>query len=93
MGKTATHPKYDTMVIETLTTLRDKKGTSRYAIKAYIGENYEVAPGFQKLVTKSLKKLEDEEEVGKVGDHFYLTKSRRRPRRNHEPRLRPRRLR
>jgi hypothetical protein len=39
------HPTYLEMAIEAISTLRDRKGTSRAAIKKFIVDHFDVADG------------------------------------------------
>ena len=53
---TSAHPPFATMISEALTTLKDRSGSSRQALKKYISENYKVNEAtFTKLFNRYLK--------------------------------------
>ena len=53
----AHHPPYNEMVVEAITELKEKKGSSRQAIAKYISENFEVSPRFEVHMKQALKRL------------------------------------
>ncbi|CAH1407421.1 unnamed protein product [Nezara viridula] len=54
--KTSTHPPMKDMVINAISTLRERKGSSLYAIKKFISSNYKVDVNkLSHFIKKSLK--------------------------------------
>ena len=71
---TPTHPPVATMVMETIRTLKDRKGTSLAAIKKNISENYDcdvdkLAP----FIRKFLKKAVEEERLVQIKASYKLS--------------------
>ena len=52
----SSHPPFNDMVLETIATLRERKGSSRQKIVKFIGENYDVGAGYERQVNLALKR-------------------------------------
>lgn len=50
------HPPFNDMVLETIATLRERRGSSRQKIVKFIGENYDVGVGYERQVNQALKR-------------------------------------
>ena len=71
---TPTHPPVAVMVMDTIRTLKDRKGTSLIAIKKYISDNYHCdAEKLAPFIRKFLRKAVVEERVVKVKASYKLS--------------------
>lgn len=50
------HPPFNDMVMETIATLRERRGSSRQKIVKFIGETYDVGVGYERQVNQALKR-------------------------------------
>ena len=55
--KSTLHPTYNEMIIEAITSMRKKTGSSRQAIAKYLIANYKVSNGYEVHLKKGLKRL------------------------------------
>ncbi|CAO0803580.1 unnamed protein product [Mucor circinelloides] len=67
--KTAEHPSYESMIFAAVSNLKERKGSSRPAIKKYILANYKVSPGahFDSQISGAIRR-------GAAKDVFSLPK-------------------
>ncbi|OBZ91927.1 Histone H1, partial [Choanephora cucurbitarum] len=67
--KKADHPTYEAMITDAIAALKERKGSSRPAIKKYILANYKVSPGshFDSQIAAAIKR-------GHAKDVFSLPK-------------------
>ena len=52
----SSHPPFNDMVLETIATLRERRGSSRQKIVKFIGENYDVGAAYERQVNMALKR-------------------------------------
>ena len=52
----SSHPPFNDMVLETIATLRERRGSSRQKIVKFIGENYDVGAAYERQVNLALKR-------------------------------------
>ncbi|KAL7310726.1 hypothetical protein PS15m_010192 [Mucor circinelloides] len=67
--KAAEHPSYESMIVAAVSNLKERKGSSRPAIKKYILANYKVSPGahFDSQISGAIRR-------GAAKDVFSLPK-------------------
>lgn len=71
-GKTVS--KYNSMVYEALTTLKDPKGCDLSTIISFIEKRHEVPQNFRRLLSSRLRRLLQQEKLEKVGNCFRIKK-------------------
>ncbi|PWA85402.1 single myb histone 3 [Artemisia annua] len=69
-GKTAS--KYNAMIYEALSTLKDPSGSDTNAIVSFIEQRQEVVPNFRRLLTARLRRLVQQEKLEKVQNCYRL---------------------
>ncbi|KAI3814473.1 hypothetical protein L1987_14113 [Smallanthus sonchifolius] len=69
-GKTAS--KYNAMIYEALSTLKDPNGSNTSAIVSFIEKRHEVPPNFRRLLTSRLRRLVAQEKLEKVQNCYRL---------------------
>ncbi|KAM0020869.1 putative transcription factor MYB-HB-like family [Helianthus debilis subsp. tardiflorus] len=69
-GKTAS--KYNAMIYDALSTLKDPNGSSTSAIVCFIEKRHEVPPNFRRLLTARLRRLVAQEKLEKVQNCYRL---------------------
>eukprot|EP00253_Pinus_taeda_P003029 PITA_03029 len=69
------HPTYLQMITEAITSLKERTGSSQYAIAAYIDNKYQsqLPPNFKKLLTVQLRNLAKSGKLTKVKNSFKLS--------------------
>eukprot|EP00253_Pinus_taeda_P020185 PITA_20185 len=69
------HPTYLQMITEAITSLKERTGSSHYAIAAYIGNKYksQLPTNFKKLLTVQLRNLARSGKLIKVKSSFKLS--------------------
>lgn len=74
---TPAHPTYFEMIDEAITTLKERNGSSQYAIQKFIEENHKhLPPNFRKLLLFNLKKLVASDRLVKVKGSYKLPSTR-----------------
>ncbi|WRX26053.1 SANT/Myb domain - like 10 [Theobroma cacao] len=63
-GKNA--PRYNTMIFEALSTIKDTNGSDISAIVSYIEQRHEVPPNFRRLLSSRLRRLVSQGKLEKV---------------------------
>ncbi|KAJ8421376.1 hypothetical protein Cgig2_028734 [Carnegiea gigantea] len=72
-----THPPYFEMIKEAITTLKERNGSSQYAIQKFIEEKHkQLPPNFRKLLLANLKKFVTSGKLVKVKGSYKLPPSR-----------------
>lgn len=67
------HPKYSQMITAALLALKDRKGSSQYAIAKHIGSTYEVpAVTYKKAMSRQIKVLEKSGEIVRMQGKFKV---------------------
>ncbi|XP_076931624.1 telomere repeat-binding factor 4-like [Bidens hawaiensis] len=69
-GKTAS--KYNAMIYEALSSLKDPNGSSTSEIVCFIEKRHEVQPNFRRLLTARLRRLVAQEKLEKVQNCYRL---------------------
>ncbi|CAI9286097.1 unnamed protein product [Lactuca saligna] len=69
-GKTAS--KYNTMIYEALSTLKDPNGSDTSAIVSFIEKRHEVPQNFRRLLSSRLRRLVAQEKLEKVQNCYRL---------------------
>ncbi|KAF3506853.1 hypothetical protein F2Q69_00001409 [Brassica cretica] len=74
------HPKYEEMIKDAITTLKERTGSSQYAIQKFIEEKEKsLPPTFRKLLLVNLKRLVAAEKLVKVKGSFKLPSAKSAP--------------
>lgn len=75
------HPTYFQMITEAITSLKERSGSSQYAIAAYIGNKYQsqLPANFKKLLTVQLRNLARSGKLTKVKNSFKLSEELKKP--------------
>ncbi|XP_042386584.1 histone H1-like [Zingiber officinale] len=73
--KPASHPPYAEMIKEAIATLKERSGSSTYAIGKYIEDKHKghLPSNFRKFITSQLKKLAAEGKLTKVKRSYKLS--------------------
>ena len=72
---TASHPSYHEMIGEAITALKERTGSSQFAIAKYIEEKHKGLPeNFKKMLSVQLKRLAASGKLTKVKASFKLAK-------------------
>jgi len=66
------HPPYAVMIKEAIVTLKERNGSSRPALKKFIGNKYNLPAGWEKKLGLYLKKLTDKGELVQVKASWKL---------------------
>ncbi|KAK8988743.1 hypothetical protein V6N11_030120 [Hibiscus sabdariffa] len=69
-GKNA--PRYNTMIFEALSTIKDTNGSDIGAIVSYIEERHEVPPNFRRLLSSRLRRLVSQGKLEKVQNCYKI---------------------
>ncbi|GMI82150.1 hypothetical protein like AT1G17520 [Hibiscus trionum] len=69
-GKNA--PRYNTMVFEALSTIKDANGSDISAIVSYIEQRHEVPPNFRRLLSSRLRRLVSQGKLEKVQNCYKI---------------------
>ncbi|KAI3524754.1 hypothetical protein L1887_03418 [Cichorium endivia] len=69
-GKTAS--KYNAMIYEALSTLKDANGSDTSAIVSFIEKRHEVPPNFRRLLSSRLRRLVAQDKLEKVQNCYRL---------------------
>ncbi|KAJ4868467.1 Histone H1.2 [Raphanus sativus] len=70
----SSHPTYEEMIKDAITTLKERTGSSQYAIQKFIEEKEKsLPPTFRKLLLVNLKRLVAAEKLVKVKGSFKLS--------------------
>ncbi|XP_010259409.1 PREDICTED: histone H1-like isoform X1 [Nelumbo nucifera] len=69
------HPPYFQMITEAISSLKDRTGSSQYAIAKFIEDKYktELSPNFKKVLSVQLKKFLKSERLVKVKNSFKIS--------------------
>jgi len=75
------HPTYLQMSTEAITSLKERTGSSQYAIAAYIGSKYQsqLPANFKKLLAVQLRNLAKSGKLTKVKNSFKLSEELKKP--------------
>eukprot|EP00253_Pinus_taeda_P005782 PITA_05782 len=75
------HPTYLQMITEAITSLKERTGSSQYAIATYIGNKYQsqLPANFKKLLTVQLRNLARSGKLTKVKNSFKLSEELKKP--------------
>ncbi|XP_013723260.2 histone H1.1-like [Brassica napus] len=69
----STHPTYEEMIKDAIVSLKERTGSSQYAIQKFIEEKHKVlSPSFRKLLLLNLKRLVASEKLVKVKASFKI---------------------
>ncbi|XWS20118.1 hypothetical protein CRYUN_Cryun31cG0073100 [Craigia yunnanensis] len=71
-GKNA--PRYNTMIFEALSTIKDTNGSDISAIISYIEQRHEVPPNFRRLLSSRLRRLVSQGKLEKIQNCFKIRK-------------------
>ncbi|KAG8494669.1 hypothetical protein CXB51_012277 [Gossypium anomalum] len=69
-GKNA--PRYNTMIFEALSTIKDTNGCDISAIVSYIEQRHEVPPNFRRLLSSRLRRLVSQGKLEKVQNCYKI---------------------
>ncbi|KAI3407425.1 MYB transcription factor [Psidium guajava] len=69
-GKSA--PRYNAMIFEALSTLKEPNGSDTGAIFSYIERRHEVPPNFRRLLSSRLRRLVGQDKLEKVQNCFKI---------------------
>lgn len=77
----ASHPTYMLMVVEAIGALKERTGSSQYAIAKYLEDKYKkgLAPNFKKMLTIQLRNLTKGGKLVKVKNSFKLSDELKKP--------------
>ncbi|KAI5437648.1 hypothetical protein KIW84_023677 [Lathyrus oleraceus] len=76
----ASHPTYEEMIKDAIVSLKEKNGSSQYAIVKFIKEKQKQLPGnFKKLLLQNLKKIVGSGKLAKVKGSFKLSAAAKKP--------------
>ncbi|XP_057766474.1 telomere repeat-binding factor 4-like [Salvia miltiorrhiza] len=64
--------KYNTMIFEALSTLKDLNGSDSSAIASFIEQRHEVPPNFRRALTSRLRTLVQQDKLEKVQNHYKI---------------------
>ncbi|KAH9327013.1 hypothetical protein KI387_007191, partial [Taxus chinensis] len=67
-----TTPRYEDMILEALTAMRDPNGNDVTTIANYIEQRHEVPPNFRRLLSSKLKRLLTQDKIVKVHQNYKL---------------------
>jgi len=75
------HPTYLQMISEAITSLKERTGSSQYAIAAFIGSKYQsqLPANYKKLLTVQLRNLAKSGKLTKVKNSFKLSDELKKP--------------
>ncbi|KAL9301216.1 Histone H1.2 [Arabidopsis thaliana] len=74
---TSSHPTYEEMIKDAIVTLKERTGSSQYAIQKFIEEKHKsLPPTFRKLLLVNLKRLVASEKLVKVKASFKIPSAR-----------------
>lgn len=74
------HPTYEEMIKDAIVSLKEKNGSSQYAIVKFIKEKQKQLPGnFKKLLLQNLKKNVASGKLAKVKGSFKLSAAAKKP--------------
>ncbi|KAK6268225.1 hypothetical protein QUC31_012385 [Theobroma cacao] len=71
-GKNA--PRYNTMIFEALSTIKDTNGSDVSAIVSYIEQRHEVPPNFRRLLSSRLRRLVSQGKLEKIQNCYKIRK-------------------
>ncbi|CAH9053615.1 unnamed protein product [Cuscuta epithymum] len=71
-GKTAS--KYNAMITEALSTLKDPKGLDITTIVSFIEQRHEVPPNFRRILSSRLRRLVQQDKLEKIQNCFRIKK-------------------
>ncbi|XVF25172.1 hypothetical protein REPUB_Repub13aG0190400 [Reevesia pubescens] len=71
-GKNA--PRYNTMIFEALSTIKDTNGSDISAIISYIEQRQEVPPNFRRLLSSRLRRLVSQGKLEKIQNCYKIRK-------------------
>ncbi|CAK9177129.1 unnamed protein product [Ilex paraguariensis] len=71
-GKTAS--KYNAMIYEALSTLKDPNGSDTSALVSFIEQRHEVPPNFRRLLSSRLRRLVAQDKLEKVQNCYRIKK-------------------
>ncbi|KAK6264252.1 hypothetical protein SCA6_019686 [Theobroma cacao] len=71
-GKNA--PRYNTMIFEALSTIKDTNGSDISAIVSYIEQRHEVPPNFRRLLSSRLRRLVSQGKLEKIQNCYKIRK-------------------
>ncbi|XVF74374.1 hypothetical protein PTKIN_Ptkin13bG0105400 [Pterospermum kingtungense] len=71
-GKNA--PRYNTMIFEALSTIKDTDGSDISAIISYIEQRHEVPPNFRRLLSSRLRRLVSQGKLEKIQNCYKISK-------------------
>ncbi|XP_052180849.1 telomere repeat-binding factor 4-like isoform X1 [Diospyros lotus] len=71
-GKTASNSRYNAMIFEALSTLKDPNGSDTSAIVSFIEQRQEVPQNFRRLLTARLRRLVAQDKLEKVQNCYKL---------------------
>ncbi|XP_021294179.1 telomere repeat-binding factor 4 [Herrania umbratica] len=71
-GKNA--PRYNTMIFEALSTIKDANGSDISAIVSYIEQRHEVPPNFRRLLSSRLRRLVSQGKLEKIQNCYKIRK-------------------
>ncbi|XWS16203.1 hypothetical protein CRYUN_Cryun34aG0065000 [Craigia yunnanensis] len=71
-GKSA--PRYNTMIFEALSTIKDTNGSDISAIISYIEQRHEVPPNFRRLLSSRLRRLVSQGKLEKIQNCYKIRK-------------------
>ncbi|CAK9238602.1 unnamed protein product [Sphagnum troendelagicum] len=80
-GPAAAHPSYLLMVKEAIGTLKERTGSSQYAIAKYLEDMYKTGlpPNFKKILSIQLRNMTKQGKVYKVKNSFKLSDELKKP--------------
>lgn len=75
------HPTYLQMITEAITSLKERTGSSQYAIAGYIGKKYQsqLPANFKKVLAVQLRNLAKSGKLTKVKNSFKLSEELKKP--------------
>uniref|UniRef100_A0A0D6QZP2 MYB transcription factor n=1 Tax=Araucaria cunninghamii TaxID=56994 RepID=A0A0D6QZP2_ARACU len=65
-------PRYDDMITEAITALRDPNGNDVASIASYIEERHEVPSNFRRLLSSKLRRLVTQDKIVKIRQNYKL---------------------
>ncbi|XP_058068623.1 single myb histone 4 isoform X3 [Magnolia sinica] len=68
-------PRYNTMIIEALSTMQDPSGSEIGAISRFIEQRHEVPPNFRRLLSSKLRRLVGQDKIEKFQNGYKLKES------------------